>query len=42
MTVRERILALKLLEHQARDPGQTQRLGIRVDMNWKPAAEKTT
>lgn len=32
MTVRERILAIKLLEKQERNPEQTQDLGIHVHM----------
>ena len=35
MTVRERILALKLLEKQERNPEYAKRIGIQVDMIMK-------
>lgn len=38
MTVQERLLALRLLERQDRDPDQLRRLGVRVRMERRPAA----
>ena len=35
MTTRERILALKLLEKQERDPEYAKRIGIQVNLNVK-------
>lgn len=37
MTVQERLLALRLLERQDRDPDQLRRLGVRVRMERGPA-----
>lgn len=38
MTVRERILALRLLERQVRDPVRMRRLGVEVRLVCGPAA----
>lgn len=38
VTVQERLLALRLLERQDRDPDQLRRLGVRVRMERRPAA----
>ena len=35
MTTRERILALKLLEKQERDPEYAKRIGIQADLKMK-------
>ena len=35
MTTRERILALRILEKQERDPEYAKRIGIQVDLKMK-------
>ena len=40
MTVRERILAIRLLEKKDRCPGYAEGIGIRVEMTDKDSTEK--
>lgn len=40
MTAKERILALRLLERQARNPAYTKQIGIQVTMTKKTLEEK--